>query len=539
MKKIILLIIFSFLLVFGSCSLMNFDKFLNDAKEQLVLEQTIVTHDFELPIEITSSFIPFQVEWRSNDEVITIEENPTSVIAKVDYLHNTEKDIEVILTATISFLDRMAEKEFELIVPKYNLGELKGEKTAFSNRLDLDGPMTEGCLPSVGSPKMLVVPINLDNKNKTDKILTDINLVFKGTNEQTGYESVRSYYEKSSYGKLKLDITVMDEWFTPQFSKSFYENYQDNKNNGDGSTLLLQEVLEYYDSSIDFSQYDSNDDGYIDGIWLVYNCDVNYNTTTSIYWAYVYWDYSEKKYDNKQAYYYAFGGTDFMYPTKEEAGTYDPSGIKVDAHTFIHETGHLLGLDDYYDYDKHLGATGGLHGADMMDGNIGDHGSINKLLLGWIEPIVVIGKGAITMDLESFTETGKCLIVTDRKLDSIYNSYYIVEFYTNTGLNVYDKPIQGYGIKVTKINAEKNIIDGEVELNSGSYQCGFKYDNSDETELFVNLICDASDIKEVGYSLSNAVLFTENEKLENNNIFFKLIVNSCSENGANITIAIE
>ena len=91
-----------------------------------------------------------------------------------------------------------------------------------------------------------------------------------------------------------------------------------------------------------------------------------------------------------------------MYPTKEEAATYDPTGIIVDAHTFIHETGHLLGLDDYYDYNDYRGAKGGLYGADMMDNNIGDHGSVNKLLLGWIEPTVVCGAGEINIDLLSF-----------------------------------------------------------------------------------------------------------------------------------------
>ena len=114
-----------------------------------------------------------------------------------------------------------------------------------------------------------------------------------------------------------------------------------------------------------------------------------------------------------------------------------------------------------------------------------------------------------------------------------------MEFYTNTGLNAYDKPIEGYGIKITKINAFKNLINGQVELNDGTYQCGFKCDNSDEDELFIDLICEEADVKNVGFSLSNAVLFTQNEKLEKENIFFKIIVNSCLETGANITIIIE
>lgn len=538
MKKITLVLIILFTFMLGSCSLINFEQYLESAKEDLELEDTIVAYDFSLPKSINSGFITFSIAWESSSDLIVIESTPTGIVGRVDFINNTEQDTKVILTATISLFSYSTTKEFEVTVPKYDLGDVNAVSTTFDNRLDKDGPLTEGCLPSTGEPKVLVVPVNLDNSNKTDKILNDINIAFNGSSEQTGFESVKSYYLKSSYGKLNLDINVLDEWFTPKYSKNFYENYTDN-DSGDGSTLLLQEALSYYDNEIDYNDYDYNNDGYIDGVWLVYNCDVLFNSSSSIYWAYVYWDYSDKTYDGKDAYYYAFGGTDFMYPTKEEAGSYDPTGIKVDAHTFIHETGHLFGLDDYYDYEDFIGPKGGLYGADMMDNNIGDHSAINKLLLGWISPIVVSGKGTINIDIESFVDTGKCLIITDRKLTSIYDSYYMIEFYTNTGLNAFDKPISGYGVKVVKVNAQKNIINGEVELNNGNYQCGFKYDNSDEDELFIDLICNDEDIKYNGYSLSNDVLFTLNEKIELEDIFFKMIVNSCEETKANITIIIE
>ena len=533
MKKLILLLVMSITLLLSSCSLFDYDDILQQGYDNLTLEETVVAYDFELPQVVLAGFLPLTVKWESSSSLITINGN----VAKVDFVSNKEKDTEVTLTATLSLLTESITKEFIVTVPKYDLGEIGNVTANFGNRLDKDGPMTEGCLPSTGNPKVLVVPINLDSTKKTDKLLSDINIAFNGTSEQTGFESVKSYYKKSSYGKLDIEFNVMSNWFTPKYNKSFYDNYFDNKNSADGSTLLLQEVLSHYDASIDFNDYDSNNDGYIDAVWLVYNCDVNYKDSSSVYWAYVYWDYSDKTYDGKDAYYYATGGTDFMYPTKEEAGTYDPTGITVDAHTFIHETGHLLGLDDYYDYFEYKGAKGGLYGADMMDSNIGDHGAINKLLLGWIEPKIISGAGEITVDLLPFATSGECLIVADRKLTSIYDSYYIIEFYTNDGLNSRDKLFDSYGIKVTKINAEKNIVNGVVEFNNGDYQCGFKYDNSDEDKLFIDLICDGA-VEYKGYSVSSKVLFVESESLNREDIFFKLMVNTCNESGANITISI-
>ena len=86
-----------------------------------------------------------------------------------------------------------------------------------------------------------------------------------------------------------------------------------------------------------------------------------------------------------------------------DAGYYDEEGnhsnwtteqlasgnAKPDAHTFIHETGHMIGLDDYYSYDRGKGDYGGLGGLDMMDFNIGDHNGYSKWMLGWLHPQMV------------------------------------------------------------------------------------------------------------------------------------------------------
>lgn len=533
MKKLILSFILSITLILSSCSLFNSEEILQEAYDNLKLEETLVNRDFELPATVdTSYFFPLTVTWESSSSLVIIDND----IARVNFISNKEKDTDVNLTATISFSDESITKSFVITIPKYNLDKMLIEKSNFSNRLDTDGPLTEGCLPSIGNPKVLVIPINLDSTNKSDKLLTDIDIAFNGTVNETGYESVKTYYQKSSYGKLNIDFDILDEWYTPKRKKRYYENYYNIETNADGSTLLLQESLTYFDDKINYNDYDLNNDNYIDSVWLIYNCDVDF-MSDSIYWAYTYWDLSDKKYDGNYAYYYAIAGTDFMYPSINEDDSYDPTGIKIDAHTFIHETGHLLGLDDYYDYDEYKGIEGGLYGADMMDENIGDHCPISKLLLGWINPTLVAGPGNVTLDLSSFALTGECIIVADRKISSIYDTYYIIELYTNDGLNSFEKPIDDYGIRITKINAFKNIVDGNVEINYGDYTTGFKYDNSDEKQLFVDLICNG-EVKYNGYSLDSDILFKEKQILKNNKIFFELIVNSCNNKTANITIKI-
>lgn len=59
----------------------------------------------------------------------------------------------------------------------------------------------------------------------------------------------------------------------------------------------------------------------------------------------------------------------------------------VNNETFVHELGHLMGFPDLYSYegDYEFGPLGGF---DMMDYNVGDHGPLNKLLFGWLQPLL-------------------------------------------------------------------------------------------------------------------------------------------------------
>ena len=50
--------------------------------------------------------------------------------------------------------------------------------------------------------------------------------MFFGTSEQTGWESVETYYKKASYGKLNMECVVLDEWFTPSHDVNYYLNYK-------------------------------------------------------------------------------------------------------------------------------------------------------------------------------------------------------------------------------------------------------------------------------------------------------------------------
>lgn len=304
-------------------------------------------------------------------------------------------------------------------------------------------------LPSTGDVNVLVIPVTIPGYEKIytssdktteisqDKVKEDLSKAFFGKTEDTGFESVSSFYEKSSYGKLKLSGEVT--------------NFFDVVNDGGlsystAAAITLSETLNIVEKAvnwaknvekIDLTKYDNDKDGFIDGVWLIYSAPDYTNggpqTDDYNYWAYTYWGNQDKTGNVKDPIYNLFGWAsyDFMY---ENYGF-----GKVDSHTFIHEMGHFLGLSDYYSDDSKYNPLGKV---DMMDANIIDHNSYSKMTLGWTKPYVALGNG--TLDLASMQNENACIVIPgdsytfDGKNFDPFGEYILVELYTNEGLNEKD-----------------------------------------------------------------------------------------------------
>ena len=338
-------------------------------------------------------------------------------------------------------------------------------------------------VPSTGNPKMLVVPVLFKNEpiDNSSQVLNDIEVTFNGKSSETSWESVDTFYQKSSYGQLDMDITVLDYWITLDKTCTQLASL-DESTYADPTWYALDYVVDYLNSKgMDMKDYDSNGDGFIDGIWMVYGKDYSSASSSqqNIMWAYTYWQYGNKaNINNPAANVYAWASVEFMYE-----GNYS----KPDAHTFIHETGHMLGLDDYYDYDEgtSLSPAGCL---DMMDYNIGDHNAYSKYLLDWVNPTYITE--ATTITLNPFESSGDCIVVpTSLSNDmSPMDEYLIIEFYTPTGLNESDASdnYQGdypmlfteRGIKIYHVDSRiGKLTYSNGDYNYGNYKYNAKYDD--------------------------------------------------------------
>lgn len=305
-------------------------------------------------------------------------------------------------------------------------------------------------LPSTGNTKLLVIPVEFSDGDRfTNNQLLTIQNTFFGEKSDTGWESAKSFYSTSSYGKMNLDGIVTSP-VTANYSLAEIEKASKSSNFSSTSISdsILVDAVKKVASQVNLSDYDTNNDGYIDGVWMVYNYP--YESSSDLFWAYTYWTTKQDTISGKKVNLYAWASYDFLYHKQYYALKSDKSKAG-DAHTVIHETGHMLGLDDYYtntrlassnSYESPVG------GVDMMDNNIIDHMAYSKYALNWIKPTVLtesyLNEHNNQITINSLAETGESYILPIYKdgqskyNDTPFDEYLILETYTPTSLNYQD-----------------------------------------------------------------------------------------------------
>lgn len=454
-------------------------------------------------------------------------------------------------------------------------------------------------LPSTGDVNILVVPVVFKDsttdkftKEVQNKFISDLQDGFFGETNDTGWESVSSFYNKSSYGKLNLQGEVSDIFTTIKTLDEYITMSNTKKDPTVATEEIFQNIYDAYfkTNKYDFDKYDNDKDGVLDGIYMVYYYPTNsknfpdtlklptVSDNNLFLWAFVFWNEINNGITNslpvtyKEISPYCWGSYFFF--------TNTPNYSKVDAHTFIHESGHLLGLDDYYGQNSYPSGK-----IIMMDNNICDHDAFSKFNLGWIDPYVVsaddVKNGELTVDLKPFEENGDSLIVTYFNNETSLNEYVIVDYYTPTNLNEKDslsaypenglKGMDASGIRMFHIDQRV----AKVNYNNGKYTASLQLDNfdfnsSDRDNFYqivgsnndmssslaqaplISMISGGSELRTNGFiynelTSSNADLFLEGSSLfsvnkkftfhnQKNDIPFDIEVSSITDEKATLTL---
>lgn len=406
------------------------------------------------------------------------------------------------------------------------------------------GYYIDGC-PTVGTPGVLVIPVQFSDVTAASKgfEIDTIKNAFEKDGD-TDYYSVYDYYLISSYGKLSLNVEVLDEWFTPKYASSYYleatyDYYGDEVAIGD--QLVLNEALAYLEPLMDLSAYDSDNNGIIDAVILVNTLDIN--SDSDFNWAYRYWNvYTDDEgyyyeYDQVSANDYLWMSCGFLHEEYDEEGNVSYDNLDVlNTYTAIHEFGHVLGADDYYD-TSYNADEGPMSGCDIMDSMCGDHNAYSKFNYGWITSSrLVVAEQSVTLTLEKFSKNGDTIIIANNWDPTLgaYQEYYVLAYYTMEELNGGD---YGYfsrgGIVVYHVNASlySEEIDGETYYDVYNNNT----DPSDDYGTADNLI---------EYVLSNEETYTyvEGNSLpsvtddQGNRLCYSFTVDAIGDDAATITI---
>ncbi|MBR2930515.1 MAG: redoxin family protein [Clostridia bacterium] len=332
-------------------------------------------------------------------------------------------------------------------------------KAEYAKNVTETGYYLDGC-PTVGSPAVLVIPVEFSDITAESRgySIDAIKAAFLegGVND---YHSVYDYYFTSSWGQLTLDITVLDEWFMPSESSAYYEAQTMEYFGAEtaiGDQMVIDEALRYLEGRMDLSAFDSDGNGMIDAVVIINTLEIdsedNFNR------AYRYWNiYTDAEdnyytYDDVSANDYMWASFQFLH--EDELGGFDDESA-MNTYTYIHEFGHVLGADDYYDTAK-VGSP--MDGRDVMDSEAGDHNAFTKMHYGWLDfSRLIVGEGRFEMSLGAFITSGDTILLAANWDDALglYQEYFIITYYRNIGLNEGENA--GYfeteGIVIYHVNA--------------------------------------------------------------------------------------
>lgn len=317
-----------------------------------------------------------------------------------------------------------------------------------------------------GKRKGLVILVNFkDKKMQSKHTQAEWNDYFNkvGYNKYGNNGSVHDYFYAQSYGKLDLEFDVIGPVTVSKNMAAYGAN--DAQGNDIDPAGMIKEACElaYAKEKMDMSQYDWDDDGAVDQVYVIY---AGYGEAAggekNTIWPHE-WDIEGGGYS------LVLGGQRIRtYACSSELnggnGT-DISGIG----TACHEFSHCMGIPDFYDTAG--GGCFGMDAWDLMDyGSYGGDGyeptgynTYEKWVSGWIEPTILTAPCYIK-NMKPLSDAPEACVVFN---EANKNEYYIFE---NRQLKGTDVALPNHGMLVIHVDYDQKVwFDNEVN-NTSNHQ---------------------------------------------------------------------
>ena len=121
----------------------------------------------------------------------------------------------------------------------------------------------EAPVPSSGKVRLLAICIDYPNQPATYSV-DDFLRLFNGPNQGRSFSE---FFRENSYGKLDISVDVVG-WTR---AKNNHQSYSHGQRGFEGARDLVAEAIDAAEArGVDFSQYDNNNDGNVDGIIVIH-----------------------------------------------------------------------------------------------------------------------------------------------------------------------------------------------------------------------------------------------------------------------------
>lgn len=317
--------------------------------------------------------------------------------------------------------------------------------------------------PSQGEPRALVVLVEFPDKKFT---VDNPRGHFEAMLNAEGYDlygnigSARDYFIACSSGKFAPVFDV----YGPVTLANNAAYYGRNDSNGDDlyPHEMAIEAADLLDDQIDFTVYDTDNDGKVDNIYVFYAGmgEADTSNQPNLVWPHSY-DLSAMGATVKHD-----GVTLDHYATSNELNAAgEPAGIS----TFCHEFSHVLGLPDLYATTYNSSYTpgewtildAGSYNGPGEGGNVPPlYTAFERLSMGWIEPREIGEPADIT--LRPLGDNDACIISTARN-----NEFFLFENRQQHGFDAY---IPGHGMLVWHIDYNREFWNYNMVNNLPNHQ---------------------------------------------------------------------
>lgn len=312
------------------------------------------------------------------------------------------------------------------------------------------------------APKGLIILVNFsDVKFQKTNTLEAMKLMFNGDNYTYGGAtgSARQYFHDQSYGQYNPEFDVVGPVDLSKNQAYYGQNDPTYGSDMRPAEMIIEACqLANQNMNVDFTQYDNNNDGVIDFVYVVYagrgeadggGANTIWPHTSQISY------YGTYKMDGKKLDTYACSNE-----LTQGAFGYVRDGIGP----FCHEFSHVLGLPDFYNTngndntkltgDWDIMCSGSYNNSSRTPAG---YSAYERFFVGWQKP-VLLNSGA-SIQMEALSEGGQSYIITETGESNLIgndpdpNSFYIIENRQKTG---WDKYVPGHGMLIYKVQYSYN-----------------------------------------------------------------------------------